>query len=126
MLKRIAYGAVIWVVPFIAAIPLLSLNQNDPFVFKTLMVLVGALVGGLATAHYFLSVERDFLREAVLVTAVWLGINWLLDLVALLPFTGQSIDRYFLETGLRYLALAATILVLGFVLGRKLEASPKA
>ncbi len=57
----------------------------------------------------------------MLITVIWIGINWLLDLVALLPFTGQSIGRYFLETGLRYLALGATTLALGFVLSQKRE-----
>ncbi len=119
MLKRAAYGVVIWLIPYLAAIPLLPVMEQDLLFFKTLMIVIGAVVGGLAAAHYFLGVSDRFLREAVLITVLWIAISWLLDLVALLPFTGQSIPRYFAETGLRYLALAATTLAAGYVLSRK-------
>jgi len=48
-------------------------------------------------------------------------VNWLLDFVALLPFTKQSVPRYFMEIGLRYIAMVAPTVSLGYVLGRKLE-----
>ena len=32
------------------------------------------------------------------------AVNWLLDFVALLPFTKQTVPRYFMEIGLRYIA----------------------
>lgn len=120
MLKRLAYGAILWLVPYVTAIPLLPLMQSDNALFKTIMIVEGALIGAALTAHYFEGVERDYLREGLLLAAVWIALNWLLDLVALLPFTKQTLPRYFAEIGLRYLAIAAPAVAVGYVLHRRL------
>jgi hypothetical protein len=123
MLRRLGYGAVLWVIPYATAIPLLALNQSNPALFQTIMIVVGSLVGGFLSAHYFLAVEHDYLKEGLVLALTWIAVNWLLDVVALLPFTGQSIPRYLQEIGLRYLAIAAPTVAIGFVLQRKLAVS---
>lgn len=120
MLKRLAYGAILWLVPYVTAIPLMPLMHSDNALFKTIMIVEGALVGAALTAHYFEGVERDYLREGLLLAAIWIGLNWLLDLIALLPFTRQTIARYLAEIGLRYLAIAAPAVAVGYVLHRRL------
>ena len=121
MLKRLGYGAILWLVPYVTAIPLLPLMQSDTLFFKAIMIVVGSLVGALLTALYFKDVEKDFLREGLLVAAVWLAINWLLDFAALLPFTKQSIPRYFMEIGFSYIAMVWPVVAVGWVLSRKIE-----
>ena len=118
MSKRLAYGAILWLIPYVTAIPLMPLMQSDNAFFKTIMIVEGALVGAALTAHYFLYVERDFLREGMLVAIVWIVLNWVLDIIALLPFTKQTLTRYFIEIGLRYLAIAAPAVAVGYVLDR--------
>lgn len=121
MLKRIAYGAILWLIPYVTSIPLMPLIESDNKFFKTIMIVEGSLFGALLTAHYFKDVEKDFLREGILLAVVWIIVNWLLDFAALLPFTGQSIPRYFIEIGLGYLAMAAPAVAVGWVLSHKLE-----
>jgi hypothetical protein len=123
MFRRFGYGGILWLIPYATSIPLLPLNETDPTFFKTIMIVVGTLVGGFLTAHYFLKVDRDYLKEGILLALIWIAVNWLLDIVALLPFTKQSIPRYFQEIGLRYLAMVAPTVSLGFVLQRKLGGS---
>lgn len=120
MLKRLAYGAVLWLIPYVTAIPLMPLMRSDNAFFKTIMIVEGALVGAVLTAHYFLGVKRRFLHEGLVLAAVWIVLNWGLDLLALLPFTGQSLPRYFIEIGLRYLAIAAPAVTVGYLLEKKL------
>lgn len=50
MLKKIGYGLILWVIPYVTAIQLLSLKQTDPVFFKTIMIVEGALVGGILSA----------------------------------------------------------------------------
>jgi hypothetical protein len=116
MLKKIGYGLILWVIPYVTAIPLLSLRQTDPVFFKTIMVVEGALVGGILSALYFQGVRGGFLREGVITSVVWMFVNWGLDLVALLPFTGHTIPRYFIEIGALYVAMAAPLVAIGYVL----------
>ncbi len=116
MLKKIGYGLILWVIPYVTAIPLLSLRQTDPVFFKTIMIVEGALVGGILSALYFQRVRGGFLREGVITSVVWMLVNWGLDLVALLPFTGHTIPRYFIEIGGLYVAMAAPLVAIGYVL----------
>jgi len=122
MLKRLAYGGILRLIPFVTAIPLLPLTENDPTFLKTIMIAVGALVGAVLAARTFLGVERDYLKEGILLALTWIADGWVLDLVALLPFTQQSDPRYVREIGLRYMATVAPTVALGYVLGRRLGA----
>jgi uncharacterized membrane protein YpjA len=119
MLKKIGYGLILWVIPYVTAIPLLPLMRSDLVFFKTIMVVESSIVGAVLAASYFQSVERNFLREGIVLAAVWIVMNWLLDFVGLLPFSDLSLGRYFIEIGLRYLAIAALAVAIGYVLQKK-------
>ena len=121
MLRRVGYGVILWAVPYVTAIPLLSLRETDPIFFKTIMVVEGALVGGILSALYFQKVRGRFLHEGIITSVVWIFVNWGLDLIALLPFTGHTVQRYFIEIGALYLAMAAPLVAIGYVLEHKLQ-----
>jgi uncharacterized membrane protein YpjA len=124
MMKKLGYGLVLWVIPYVTAIPLLGLMKSDLIVFKTIMIVEGAMVGAVLTALYFIGVKKDFLYEGIVSAIVWIAVNWLLDFVALLPFTELTLPRYFLEIGLRYLAIVAPTVAVGYVLERRARRSP--
>jgi hypothetical protein len=126
MLKRLGFGVVLWAIPYVTAIPLLSLRQTDLLFFKTIMMVEGALVGGVLSAMYFIRVPNQFLREALITSAVWILVYWGLDGVALLPFTGQSVPRYFIEIGALYLGMAAPLVAVGYVLEAKSAGTARA
>lgn len=119
--KKIGYGLILWVIPYVTAIPLMGLMQTDPIFFKTIMIVEGTIVGGVLSALYFQGVPSQFLREGLITSAVWIVLNWVLDFVALLPFSGHSVSRYFIEIGARYLAMAAPLVAIGYVLEHKLR-----
>lgn len=119
MLRRIGYGVILWAIPYVTAIPLLALRQTDPIFFKTIMVVEGALLGGILSAVYFQGVRDGFLREGVITSVVWMFVNWGLDLAALVPFTGHTVPRYFIEIGARYLAMVAPLVAIGYVLEQR-------
>ena len=123
MLRRIGYGLILWVIPYVTAIPLMGLMKRDLILFKTVMIVEGAFVGAVLTVMYFLDVKSDFLREGIVLAFLWIVVNWLLDFVALLPFTELTLPRYFLEIGLRYLAIVAPTVAVGFVLERRASRS---
>jgi uncharacterized membrane protein YpjA len=113
MLKKIRYGLILWVIPYVTAIPLMGLMQTDLIFFKTIMIVEGTIVGGALSALYFQGVRSQFLGEGLITSAVWIVMNWVLDFVALLSFSGHSIPRYFIEIGARYLAIVAPLVAIG-------------
>lgn len=118
-MKKIGYGVVLWVIPYMTAIPLMGLMKRDLIFFKTIMIVEGALVGTALTVLYFLTVKSAFLREGITLAGVWIVVSWLLDFVALLPFSGHTIPRYFIDIGLRYLAIVAPTIAVGYVLEKR-------
>lgn len=119
MFRKICYGIILWLVPYITAIPLLPLYTTDLTFFKTVMMVEAGVLGAFLAALYFNKVEKDYLSEGILLGVVWLLVNWLLDVAALLPFSHMPIDRYFLEIGLRYLNAPAITIAVGYALSRK-------
>ena len=116
MLKKVGFGIILWAIPFMVAIPLMSLMQSDPVFFKTIMIVAASAVGCALAAIYFRNLEGDFLREGLWLGAVWVAVNWILDFVVLLPLSGMTLSRYFLEIGFRYPAIAFTTVAIGYVL----------
>ena len=119
ILKLVGYGVLSWAIPYVTSLPLLGLLRSDPEWFHTIMIVEGSIAGAVLTVLYFKGLDRDFLRHGLIVATVWLGINWGLDFLALLPFTGMSPTRYFMEIGLRYLALAALAVAVGYGLEQR-------
>lgn len=120
MLKKIGGGIILWAIPYATAIPLLGLNERDQVFFKTIMIIEGSIVGAVLAAIYFTDVQRDYLREGIVLGTVWIGVNWILDYAGLIVLTEMSLDRYFAEIGLRYIAMAAPTVAIGYVLQRRL------
>ncbi len=122
MLRKIGFGFIVWVVPYVSAIPLLGLMESDEIFFKTLMIVIGGLVGAICAVLYFNNVEKDFLKEGILLGVVWVVLNWLLDFVGLLPLSKMSYGRYFMEIGLRYIAMLSPTVAIGYILSKKIKA----
>jgi uncharacterized membrane protein YpjA len=122
MLKKIGYGFIVWVIPYLSAIPLMGLMESDPIFFKTLMIVIGGLVGAVGAVFYFNKVEKDYLKEGIWLGLVWLVLNWLLDLIALLPLSKMPYAQYFKEIGLRYLVMPAMTVPIGYILSKKVKA----
>lgn len=118
---RIGLGIVLWAVLFAASIPLLGLNTSDPLAFKAIMACLGSLIGGIAAAVYFLSVHEHYLREAIITAITWMVVNWLLDYVALLPFTHETVPQYFMHIGVEYIGMFGSLVAIGYLLQRKLQ-----
>jgi peptidoglycan/LPS O-acetylase OafA/YrhL len=119
--RRIGYGIILWALLYAAAIPLLPLAQNSEAAFKATIFCIASIVGGIFVTLYFSSVERDFLKEAITLAITWIIVNWALDVVALLPFTHQTIPQYFFEIGIEYLGMLGTILPVGYLLDQKTQ-----
>jgi len=123
--KIILYGFLTWLIPFIASFPFVDSKGNyriDETFFKTIMIVVGALVGTFLLVLYFKKVEKNYLWEGIKVGVVWILINWIIDLM--LVFGGlfkMSIVKYFTDIGLRYLIILIFSVGLAIALKSKVK-----
>lgn len=119
MQKIIGYGLFTWLIPFLAAFPFYSREGDlliDMFLFKTIMLLVGSLIGGYMLYRYFRLLKDNFIRHAWQVGSIWVILNLLLDMIVVVPMSGMSLVQYFQEIGLRYLIILIWALSIGYLL----------
>jgi len=119
------FGFLSWLIPFLASIPFYSSRGVlivDVFLFKSIMIVVGSLVGTLLMVWLFLRIREGYLREGILIGFSWLAINWVLDWLVLLPMSGMDVSTYFSQIGIRYLVIPIIAVSMGFVLERTVGA----
>ncbi|MBN2511151.1 MAG: hypothetical protein JXB03_12805 [Spirochaetales bacterium] len=120
-LKSTLLGFLAWLIPFVMSFPFYSKDGLviDVFLFKSIMIVIGAVSGAILLVLYFGSIKESFIKEGAIAGLVWFAINILLDIAVLLPMSGMGIGQYFAEIGLRYLVMPAMSISIGVSLARK-------
>ena len=121
-LKYSLFGLLTWVVPFVASFfffdPETGQTTVDIFLFKSIMILISALLGAYILVKLFKKITDNFIQEAVIISVIWLGINYLLDIVVLLPMSGMAFGQWFIEIGIRYLMIPIWAIAIGYAAKR--------
>ncbi len=114
-------GFIAWLVPFVASFLFYTKDglTINIFLFKSIMIVVGSITAAVLLIIYFKRVRSNFIREGIIVGAVWFVLNILLDLLILLPMSGISIPDYFTQIGLGYLSMPAMSIAVGASLASK-------
>ena len=118
ILLVILYGCIVWLVPFLIAIPLYSPDGTlliDGQVFKSIMIVIGAVTGAFLLVRLYRGISTGFIREGFIIGGLWLLINWILDLIILLPLSGMNPVEYFGQIGLRYLMIPVMSVMAGYI-----------
>ena len=120
-LKCAFFGILVWLIPFLLSGLFYGKDglMIDIFLFKTIMIVIGAVSGSILLIFYFKKIESAFVKEAAIAGTAWFAINILLDIVILLPLSGMGISDYFTQIGLRYLVMPAMSLAIGVSLKLK-------
>jgi len=114
MIRRLGYGFIVWAVPYATSLTMLPLIQRDPIFFGTIMIVEGSIVGTALAIAYFQHAGHTDAREGLVLGAVWMIENWLLDFAGVVPFTHTTLPRYFMEIGLRYVPMIAITAAIGY------------
>jgi len=121
--KIVLFGLVIWVVPFLVGF--LFVDKEGNFIisetfFKTIMIVIGSLVGVILAVKYFKGIRADFVKEGIIIGIIWLIINWIIDLIMVsVGFFPMTVGKYFTDVGLRLLGIPMFTIGLGYALKQK-------
>lgn len=120
--KTVLYGFWAWLIPFVASFFFYTREGGlsiDIFLFKSIMIVVGTISAAFLLVSYFKKIESNFIQEGIVVGIVWLVMNLSLDLLVLIPLSGMSVSDYFIQIGLRYLAMPAMSIAVGTAIANK-------
>jgi len=118
IVKIILYGILVWLVPFVIAIPFYSpegILLVDEHLFKTVMILSGGGTGAILLVLLFRDIKQDYVKKGVIIGLVWLVINWLLDIGILFPLSGMDVSTYLNQIGLRYFMIPIMSIMAGYI-----------
>jgi len=121
-IRNILYGFLAWLIPFVTAFFFYSKEGGliiDIFLFKSIMIVVGAISGAFLLVFYFKRIHVNYLREGIIVGLTWFVINILLDLLVLVPMSEMVLPDYFAQIGLRYLIMPIMSIMVGTALANK-------
>ena len=124
IVKLLLLGFMTWVVPFIAAFFFFDETGQiavDMYLFKTVMLLIGGITGILAIVIYFKKVQSGFLTQGIIIGVVWFAINFILDVLVLLPISKMGFGDYVIQIGLRYLMIPIMSIMVGILLEKKIN-----
>ena len=119
--KVLGYGVLVWLIPFVAGFFMVDQSGNftvDPFIAKSVFMVIGSFVGAVCLYRLFGSINQDYLRWGVIIGIVWMVINWLLDILILLPLSGDSVGQWFGAIGVRYFSMLFVAVLAGAVAQR--------
>ena len=116
-LKLLLFGVLAWLIPFLAAFPFFTKDGGlaiDIFLFKSTMIVVGAIAGAFLMVKYFRTVKKDYIKEGMILGFSWFAIAILLDVLFLLPMSKMPFGTYFGQIGVRYLMLPIMSKAIGY------------
>lgn len=89
--------------------------------FKSLMIVIASLCAAVFMIWVFALVHESYAREAAITGAVWLVMNWGLDLIVLVGLLGTPMGEYIVAIGQRYLMIPIMVIPAGIIVNRALE-----
>jgi len=106
-MELIVYGVLVWLIPFLVSWPLYS-PKGEPLydlqVIRSILIVVGSLVGALLALRYFRDTEKDLAREGAILGISWFVINSVLDIIVLVYLLkGMDLSAWAGQTGIRYI-----------------------
>lgn len=117
-IRIILYGIIVWLIPFLVAIPFYSPDgtiQVSDQLFKSIMIVTGSIVGAYLLIRLFSDIQEKFIQTGWIIGGIWLIINWFLDAVILLPLNSMDPATYFSQIGLRYLMIPVMSIMGGYI-----------
>lgn len=124
ILRLLLLGLMTWFIPFFVAfffIDKTGQHTIDTYLFKTIMIIVGGIVGAFAIGLYFKKFESSYLKQGLLSGFVWMIINIILDFLTLVPMANMAFSDYFNQIGLRYLMIPIMCILVGYMLETKIK-----
>jgi hypothetical protein len=121
MKKALILGFLSWLIPFLFSFLFftpkgeLLINQ---LLFKNIMIVTASYVSAFLIIKYFKIVDKNYVKEGILLGVLWMIINLVLDMVTLVPM-GKPLMVYLPQIGLGYLMIPAMTILTGKILAIK-------
>ena len=118
--KICGFGFLIWLIPFLVSFIIFPLREDNRALFESIMPVVLTLVVWELTVLYFIKIDKEFLKEGILIGVIWFMISIIIDLVMFLPESSwqMSISDYMADIGITYIIILVIPIGIGYLIGK--------
>ncbi|MBM9502415.1 hypothetical protein JWG44_19365 [Leptospira sp. 201903071] len=117
--RLFSYGIVVWIIPFLLAIPLFQIIGSNRIFFKSIMGVILALTVIVFWGLYLKNVSSDFFKHSYVASVVWLVLSIVPDLFAFIIGFKMNVLTYFTEIAISYLLIPVILIGSSSILNAK-------
>ena len=120
-LKILLFGFLTWLVPFAVSFVVFPFKATNRGLFETVMAVTVTAVAVLFAILYLRRTTNRFLRNGILIGAIWFVVNIVIDLFLFLPPSPMqmSLVDYMTDIGFTYLIYPIITIGFGYLLEQK-------
>ena len=121
-LKICLFGFLIWLIPFIMSFFIFGLHEDYRPLFESIMAVTVTLSVVIFSILYFKTVDKDYIKEGVIIGMIWLIINLIIDLIIMVLLESpmqMSIGDYMMDIGLTYVIIPVIAIGFGMILEKR-------
>ncbi len=127
IIRNLLLGFLSWLIPFVVS--LLFYKPGGELIvpyatFKSVILIVGTISGCYLLFWYFKFVDRNFIKNGIIVGLSWLALNIVFDILVLMPIMKSTFSSYFMSIGIGYVAIPVISITIGYMLNNKVKAAP--
>lgn len=113
----IAYGFILWLVPFMVSIAIFPLKSSAPALFESIMPVVLTVSAVSLLYLYFRRLKAGYLKEGMVLGVLWLFISIAFDLLMFMwgPIQMTFAD-YMMDIGTTYLIYPIITIGTGYII----------
>ena len=114
------YGFLVWVIPFIVTFLIFPIRTSNRALFESIMPVVITISVVFFTNIYFRKLNKNFLREGLIVGIIWLVISIAIDLLMFMQGPMKmSFSNYIMDIGLTYLIIPTITIGFGYLIEKR-------
>lgn len=115
--KAILFGFLIWLIAFAISFLIYPIHESNRPLFEAIMPIVLSVLTSFFSYKYLKIVKDSFVKEAILLGAVFILVNWIIDIPLMLsPSPMQmTFSDYFQDIGITYFMMLPITVAMGYL-----------
>lgn len=121
-LKICLFGFLVWLIPLIVSFLIFGLHEDYRPLFESIMTVAVTLSVVIFSVLHFKTVDKDYVKEGVMIGITWLIINLIIDLIIMVLLESpmqMSIGDYMMDIGLTYVIIPVITIGFGMILEKR-------
>jgi len=121
-LKICLFGFLVWLIPLIVSFLIFGLHEDYRPLFESIMAIAVTLSVAIFSVLYFKTVDKEYVKEGVMIGITWLIINLIIDLIIMVLLESpmqMAIGDYMMDIGLTYVIIPVITIGFGMILEKR-------